>query len=31
MDRGGGVDRAWRKLQKAQYEMIKGLIFERGP
>jgi hypothetical protein len=31
MDGPGSVDRAWRKLQKAQYEKLKELIFERGP
>jgi hypothetical protein len=28
MGRVGGVDRAWRKLQKAQYQMIRAMIFE---
>ena len=28
MGRIGGVDRAWRNLQKAQYQMIRAMIFE---
>jgi mRNA-degrading endonuclease RelE of RelBE toxin-antitoxin system len=31
MDGPRSVNRAWRKLQKAQYEKLKELIVERGP
>lgn len=28
MDRTGSVDAAYRRLQKAQYDLIKAMIFE---